>query len=318
MARYSFFLLLATTLVTAATPGELIDAGHYLRVKALVEPLVQANPEDAESIYYLSRAEGALGNLDLSLKLAEKTVALSDGNASYHVQLAAACGRLAQTSSLIKQLGYAKRAKKELDVALALDQKNLDALYGLALFYYAAPTFVGGDKVKAQAAADAMVQLDPARGYLTDAKLANEKKDAAAEEDFYKKAIAAKPDYYDSHASLAAFYILHSRISEANEEASQAINLDPARAEAWKVLAQIQVATQCWDELLEILKTARQAVPDDLGPYYSAALALEDSGHFVSWASEFVATYMSLPPEGNEPTLLEVAKTAKRLKAAML
>ncbi len=55
-------LLLFLSSLSAAGPEELANAGHFLRLKALVEPLVKADPNDAESAYWLSQAEGSLSN----------------------------------------------------------------------------------------------------------------------------------------------------------------------------------------------------------------------------------------------------------------
>jgi tetratricopeptide (TPR) repeat protein len=298
-------------------PGVLADTGHYLRLKALVEPFVKADPTDAKSTYWLSQAEGALGNLDAALKLAEQAVALDPNNAKYHSQLAASCGRLAQTSGLLKQLQYGRRAKKELDTAIELNPNEEGALYGLALFYYAAPGMLGGDKQKAQTAADLLTKLNPVRGLLTQAKLAKERKDAAAEEEFYKKAIAADPGSYDAKVRLGNFYLTRN-LSAAWDLASEALTQDPSQAEAWKLLAQIHVATQCWEELRATLDQAHAEIPDDLAPYYYSAVALEQSGHFFNWASDFLDLYMSAAPEGEEPTLAEAEKTSKRVKSVSL
>ncbi len=297
-----------------AEPEALADTGHFLRLKALVEPQVAANPNDAQAVYWLAHAEGALGNLDAALKWAEQAVALSPKNARYHALLAASCGRLAQSSGLLKQLQYGRRAKKELDAALELDPHSEGALYGLALFYYAAPSMLGGDKQKAQAAAELLTQLNPVRGYLTQAKLAAEGKDAKAEGDFYKKAVAANPQSYEAKVKLGNFDLTHD-LSAAWELANAAIAMDPGQADGWKLLVQVYVATQCWDELRATLEQARAAVPDDLAPYYYAAVALEQSGHFPGWAAEFLDRYLSATPEGEEPSLAEAAKAAKRMKA---
>jgi tetratricopeptide (TPR) repeat protein len=316
--KRALLLLACSTLLRAGTPSpdDLIEAGHYLRVKSALEPVLQAHPDDADTAWRLSRAEGALGNLELALKLAESAVALNPSRAAYHVQLAGACGRLAQASSMLKQLSFAKRARKELDTALELEPENLDALYGLALFYYAAPSFVGGDKRKANEAAEAITRLNPVRGYLTHAKLANEKKDSVAEEEFYKQAVAADPEFYEARVALAKFY-LATDVAAAKEHATQALSLDSSRVEAWKVLAQAYVVTQCWDELLALLDRARKEVPDDLAYYYSAALALEDSGRFLNWAADFIGVYRTAPPEGNEPTLAEAEKAAQRINGRL-
>jgi hypothetical protein len=294
----------------------LIEAGHFLRVKSALDPLLQTRPDDAEVAWRLSKAEGALGNLESSLRLAELAVAQNPAHAAYHVQLAAACGRLAQTASLFKQLTFAKRAKKELDIGLELEPENLDALYGLALFYHAAPSFIGGDKRKSREAAETITRLNPVRGFLTLALIANEKKDPAAEEEFYKKAIAADPQFYEARASLAKFY-LATDVTAAEKTAKEAVALDPSRVEGWKVLAQSYVATQCWDELLALLERARKEVSDDLSYYYVAAVALEDSGRFLNWAADFINLYRNAPPEGNEPTLAEAEKLAQRINARL-
>jgi tetratricopeptide (TPR) repeat protein len=307
-------LLLFLSSLSAAGPEELANAGHFLRLKALVEPLVKADPNDAESAYWLSQAEGALGNFDSSLKLAEQAVALKPDNARYHAQIAAACGRIAQASGLLKQLQYARRAKKELDTTIELNPDEEGALYGLALFYYAAPSLLGGDKQKAQAAAERLTRLNPVRGYLTQAKLASERKDAAAEEDFYRKAVAAGPNSYEARVKLGNFYLTRNP-SAAWDLANDALTIDPGQADAWKLLAQVHIATQCWEELLATLEQARLAVPDDLAPYYYSAIALEQSGHFFSWAADFLDLYLSAVPEGEEPTLAEAEKAAKRVKS---
>jgi tetratricopeptide (TPR) repeat protein len=301
----------------AADPEALADAGHYLRLKAQVEPLVKADPTDAQSTYWLAEAEGALGNLEASVKLAEQAVALDPKNAKYHALLAGSCGRLAQTSGLLKQLQNGRRAKKELDAALELDPNNEGALYGLALFYYAAPSMLGGDKQKAQAAAELLTKLNPVRGYLTQAKLASERKDLAAEEDSYKKAVAADPASYEAKIKLGNFYLTRD-LSAAWELANEALALNREQAGAWKLLAQIHIATQCWDELRATLEAARSEVPDDFAPYYYSAVALEQSGHFFNWAAEFLDLYLSAPPEGEEPSLAEAEKASKRVKSIAL
>jgi tetratricopeptide (TPR) repeat protein len=290
----------------------LLDGSHFLRLKALVEPQFRAHPDDAHAAYLLSRAEGPLGNLDAAMKYAETAVALEPNNAAYHAQVASACGLMAQAAGLLKAFGYARRAKKELDTALELDPKNGDALFGLALYYNAAPQMLGGDKQKAIDLASALTKLDPVRGYLTQAKLATDRKDAQAEEHSYRRALSVDPRNYDALVRLATFYLTRDR-SAAWQLAHEAIQVDPTQAEAWKVVVQLHVATQCWDELRSVLEQARAAVPDDLAPYYYAAAALAESGHFRHWAADFLDVYKKVQPEGNEPTLLDAEKVAKRL-----
>lgn len=186
-----------------------------------------------------------------------------------------------------------------------------------SLFYFAAPSILGGDKQKAQDAADLLTKLNPVRGLLTQAKLAKERKDATAEEDFYKEAVAADPASYEAKVKLGNFYLTRN-LSGAWDLANEALTIDPSQADAWKLLAQIHIATQCWEELRATLEQARAADPDDLAPYYYSAIALEQSGHFFNWAADFLDLYLSAPPEGEEPTLAEAEKAARRVKSVSL
>ena len=54
----------------AADPGNaeaLIEAGHWKRARAIVEPRVAANPRDAQAVWLLSRIKLAFGDLDGAL-----------------------------------------------------------------------------------------------------------------------------------------------------------------------------------------------------------------------------------------------------------
>ncbi|MDQ6699910.1 MAG: tetratricopeptide repeat protein [Acidobacteriota bacterium] len=287
------------------SPALLMDLGHFRQAEAILEPLAQAHPEDANAAWLLSRAKAGLGDLDTALKLAERALLTDDGNAAYHVQVAAVVGRMAEKASLLKQLGLAKRARKELDTALALDPRNLDALFGLMLYYYAAPSFIGGDKQKAQQMADAMTDIHPARGYLAQARLAKERNDPAREEEFYLKAIEADPQYYEANATLSSYYLEMSKPDYANAEkyACEALAIDPGGEQAWKNLAEIVAAKQCWTELDTLVAEAAERNPQDLASYYVAATALLQMGHLYEVAGGYLRKYLAQPPDANEPSL---------------
>jgi cytochrome c-type biogenesis protein CcmH/NrfG len=66
----------------------LIDAGHYKRARAILEPRLQANPNDAEAACLLSGVQEAFQDFEGALKLAQKAVDLEPKNAKYQYQLA--------------------------------------------------------------------------------------------------------------------------------------------------------------------------------------------------------------------------------------
>ncbi len=284
-----------------------MENGHFRQAEAMLEPMLEsegASPE-AETSWLMSRAKAALGELEEAHRLAERAVLADGSKAEYHVQLAAVEGRMAEKASLFKQLGFARRAKKELDIALTLDPRNLDALYGLMLYYYAAPSFVGGDKRKAQEMAETMIAIDPTRGYLAQARLAKDRKDPIHAEEYYLKAIDAAPGFYEAKVALSSLYldIATPKFDVARKYACEALAIDPAGAQAWKNLVEIAVADQCWTELDTILSQAAERNPFDLAPYYVAGAAMLREGRLLETAEAYLRRYAAQAPDANEPPL---------------
>ena len=83
MARRVFALvlwtagcLLAASLEAQSPAADLADHGHWKRLKALVEPHVAANPNDAEAQWLVSRLRMVFKDFDGALAPAEKAAAL--------------------------------------------------------------------------------------------------------------------------------------------------------------------------------------------------------------------------------------------------
>jgi tetratricopeptide (TPR) repeat protein len=281
-----------------------VETGHILRAKELLAPIAEAEPSNAVAAWLLSKSLLGLGDLEGALRYAERSVALEPNNADYHAQLGSVLGRTAEKASIFKQLGLARRTRKELETAVSLDPKNLDGLFALMLYQYSAPSFLGGDKAKAESLAVKISEIDATRGWLARAALARERKDAAAELDFSLKAVAADPGNYDALSDLAQYYLDHPPLNLAALESSacRLLELDPGRADGWRALIEAQSASLCWTELALTLETSEQFNPDDLSPYYSAAAALVRADERFSTAKSYIEKYLSQPPEGSEPS----------------
>lgn len=286
------------------SPLQLVEVGHDLRAKAALTPVVEADPTNADAAWLLSKALSGLDDLDGALKFAEQSVALDGDNAAYHVQLGAVLGRAAEKASIFKQLGLARRTRKELEAAVALDPQNLDGLYGLMLYYFSAPSFLGGDKSKASALADRIAAIDEARGWMARAALAHEQKDAAAELDFHLRAAAADPGNFDAQSELAQYYLDRPQPDYPALESSacKLLELDPGRPDGWRALVAVHAASHCWTELDQVLEAGEQFNHEDLSPYYTAAAALLAEDERPDAARAYLDKYLSQPPEGSEPS----------------
>jgi len=288
-----------------ALPEKLIEEGHWKQARAIVEPWIRQQPNDALANFLLSQIRNAFHDRQSPLGLAENAVRLDGGVAKYHRQVAEVLGVTAQHSGMVQQLFLAGRFKKEIDTAVSEDPNDLQALRDLMEFYLLAPGIAGGDKGKARAVAGRIGRVNAAEGYLAQARLAAFNDQPAEAEGLLRKAADAQPGSYRFRIAVARYYLGagHGNDDLAEKNADVAVSLDPGRAEGYAILATVSAARGNWTALEALLGRAQKAVPDDLTPYYRAAEAILRSGRELPRAEALLRKYLAGVPEGNAPTL---------------
>jgi tetratricopeptide (TPR) repeat protein len=295
--------LAATALGGDGAPEGLLEGGHWKRLRAVAEPRIAANPNDAQAAYYLASVKEELGDLQGALPLAEKAVSADPNNARYHMRLATICISLGQQAGIFKGMGLAHRFREEAEKAVALDPKYVDAREALMEFYFDAPGIAGGDKKKAWAAADEIGRIDAVRGLLAQASLAAKEKNPSKEQDSYQKAVAAAPNEVRVLSAMAGFYGSDSqkKYDLAEKYALAALKLDETRVGPYVVLAIAYAAGERWQDLDTAMARAEKNDPDDYGPHYQAGKALLLSGKDLPRAERYFRKYLTIEPEGGEP-----------------
>jgi len=298
---FAAFLLLVTAFPCAAqTEAEkLIAAGHWKRARALVDP---RQSHDALTQFLLSQIRNAFGDHDSPLPLAEKAVALDARVAKYHRQIAEVTGVMAQHAGLFQQLLLARRFRREIEIALSLDPRDLQAWRDLLEFYLLAPGIIGGDHEKARATAERIARVDTVEGYLAQARLAEASGDCPRQEAMLRQAIEAGPSPYRPRIALAQFLLARGQIEAAREQAAIAMNIDSTRVDSYTVLAAVYASRGQRNELEPLLTAAERQVPDDLSPCYRAAEVLLSTGRDLDEAQRYLRRYLGAEPEGNAPT----------------
>ena len=284
------------------TPEQLVDGGHFLRAEKALAPIVRDQPDDAPAAWLLSRAKAALGEVDDAMKLAEAALAADPSNAAYHVQVAAVAGRVAEKSSLLKQLTFARRARQELDAAAALDAANTEAQWGLMMYFYVAPPLIGGDRNKAIQIGEQMATLSPAPGRYYQGRLAIQMKDPDKAEAFFRQSEIENPLSFDTAAALANLY-MEQKPDQARAEkwACQALHADSVRGDAWALLAKVYAMCGCWTEAIAIAQQADAIAPENRAAWYAIASVAVARGEQLDMAVDSLRKYLAQPAEGDQP-----------------
>jgi len=307
VVSFCLSLLAAIGFAADANLQSLADAGHWKRLRAIVEPRLASNANDAEAAYRMAQVKHAYGDLDGALALAERAVAAQPRNADYHVQVADICVDKADDAGIFKGLSLAHRSKSELQTALDLDPKNVEARWYLFVFDLQAPGIAGGDKKQARILAEELAKISAVEGYLAQGRIARVEKNVAAEEDAYGKAVAADPKSSKARISLARFYNAGSRknLDEAEKQAREAVRIDPGRANGYQILAAVYAETERWKDLDAILADAEKNVPDNLNPAFQAGKTVLLVGKDYPRAERYFRQYLTQEPEGDTPKVAE-------------
>lgn len=303
VSAVALLCLLAVPSSAGSPASDLAEHGHWKRLKAIVEPRVAANPNDAEAQWLLSRVRAAYGNFEAALAPAEKAAALEPKNPEYRWQVAQMVGEVASNASIFKQPGLAKRFKRETEAVLAMDPKNTEAMIGLMEFYERAPGIVGGDKKKAAEIINQIMAINKVDGTIAKVRLLGRQNPYPANEveQAWVQAVQADPSRFEPHMNLASIYASGTspRWELAEKEAINARRIDADRTGPYSILAAVYATQEKWAELDAVLAEAEKKIPDNLTPFLRAAITLTGTGKDLPRAERYVRKYLAQEPEPN-------------------
>lgn len=285
--------------------ASLVADGRWRAARAIVDQRESAagTNNDTRFLVLAAKVRFAYGDLDKTAALAEKAAALDPRCADCQYLLFEAYGSQAQRASLLRQPGLARKCKRAVDQAVALDPKHAEALTGLMMYLYQAPGLFGGDKERARAIPGEVAKFHPARGHMVRAQLAAlEKSGGNAVREHYRAAVAADPNYAPARLALAASLSRAEplELADAEKHAREAVRLRPRSPAAWETLAFALGRQGKGAEAGAMFAELRKTLPDEYGAHYRAAEGLIAAGKELPRAEELLKLFLSQPPQGPE------------------
>jgi Flp pilus assembly protein TadD len=184
---------------------------------------------DAAALFLSGKNYFMLADYQRAIDSFEKSLALSPRNSEIELWLGRAWGRRAETAGWFAAGFHASRARQCFERAVAWDPRNREAKNDLFDFYLNAPGFLGGGIEKAEAIAQSIAAERPAESEFERAQIADRKKEYAAAEAHFRRAIELAPGDAGRVVDLARYLARRGRLAESDALFDQARKLAPGR-----------------------------------------------------------------------------------------
>ena len=182
-------------------------SGDYPKAIEVLNKAAASAPNDAAIQNFLGRSYFENEQFDKAIAAAEKSVALEPNNSPYHELLGRAYGEKAGRSGWWSALGLAKKSRKEFETAVRLDERNFSAMQAMIEFDCSAPGIAGGGEDKARPEIQKLSEMDAAEGRYAAGNCRRQKKDYAAADAEFQKALALHPKSVDLIYDIGDYYM---------------------------------------------------------------------------------------------------------------
>ncbi len=228
--------------------------------------VLEANPKpEAVDHFLFGKNYFMLGEYKKAIGCLEKAVAQDANNSEYVLWLGRAYGRRAEANWLVAMPNAAK-ARQYFERAVALNPHYHEALNDLFDFYLNAPSILGGGLDRAEALAQRVKTDRPAEYEYDEAQLADKRKDYAAMEAHYRRAMELAPAEPGRYIDLARYLAKRGRLAESDALFAQAAKVAPANPRIAFERAKINIENQRnLPEARQLLRQylAYEVTPDD-------------------------------------------------------
>jgi len=217
------------------------EKGEYSKAVEMLLSAAAKSPNDGEIYLWLTKSYLELKQYDNAVSNAEKAVAADAKNSLYHQWLGEAYGAKADHSSMLSAYSWARKTQKEFDAAVQLDPHNYDAAQDLIEYDCTAPSMVGGGENKAQPLIAKLTEMSAAEGHYAAGVCKAQKKDYAAADAEFAKALEGKPQTAKRVYDIGDYFLERNQADKLLMVAAQGEALAPKdpRGKYYRACAQV-------------------------------------------------------------------------------
>ncbi len=187
------------------------EASEYAKAVQALQTAAAKDPQNGDVHLLLAKSYLEMEQWDAAVKSAERAVAVDPQNSKYHEWLGRAYGEKADHVNPFSAMGLARKAGKEFEVAVQLDESNFSARQALIEFDCKAPGIVGGGVEKAQPHIQRLGDLDEAEGHYAKGNCRRQKNDLATADQEFTKALESNPKSPDLIYDIGDYGVTHSQ-----------------------------------------------------------------------------------------------------------
>jgi tetratricopeptide (TPR) repeat protein len=217
----------------------LFAAGDYPKALEILNREAATSPRDAAVQYWLARCYFEDEQFDRAISAGEKAISFEPRDSAFHEILGRAYGEKAARSGWWSALVLAKKARREFEAAVQLDERNFGAMQAMIEFDCSAPGIAGGGEDKGRAEIEKLRAMDAAEGLYAAGNCRRQKKDYAAADANFQKALALHPGSADLIYDMGDHYMKRGqgdRLREVVREGRRARPDDP-RGDFYRAVA---------------------------------------------------------------------------------
>jgi len=215
--------------------------GEYPKAVQILQAASASETQNSEIYLLLAKSYYEMQDFERASTSGERAVTIDPKNSVNHEWLGRSYGEKADRAGWFAAISLAKKARKEFVTAVELDEHNYSAMQALIEFDCTAPGLVGGGEDKAAREIDKISVLDVAEGHYARGNCRRQKKDYAAADAEFTKALESNPTSADLVYDIGDYAMKRDQADRLLDVSQAGEKLDPTdpRGEFYRAVAAI-------------------------------------------------------------------------------